>query len=346
MILLADRHLDQLPQIITALNENNVAFFGAVFPGLIHGRHQLLEGAVVKQVPCIGPPVIVQLAEQNLEWLSPLTPSGEISQSKPTLYLFVDRSSSNIAGLMADLFNRFGNTVNYFGGGSGGHSIDSKGVLFTSEGQYSNAAVAAIAEGRGAVNVRHGWERINGPFVATRTENNIIHEINWEPAIDTYIQALPSELHSVAADDFYPRIASYYSLSIKKEGREDIVRDPIRTTDEGALVCLSDVPTNSLMYLVHGEPDQLVSAASQAVEELIEASFLPITGCLVCDCYSRALMLDGQFTQELSVVADGVKAAAPGVEVEGVIAWGEIASDGEQSLEFYNKTFAINVSYE
>jgi len=345
LILLADRHLERLPEIVSALNDRKLGFFGAVVPGLIHERKQYLEGAVVRPVPCIGQPAVARLGAQGHEWLARLVPPTEITQGKPTLYLFIDCLSPNITGFLADLFNRYGNAVNYFGGGAGNRVLSHGPAVFTAEGIYRNAAVAAIVDLHGAVSVRHGWERVGGPFVATRTHNNIIQELNWEPAMEVYRRALPAELRDVAPDEFYSRVAASYPFGIQKAGREDVVRDPVRTTSNGGLVCLSDVPTHSVMYLLHGDPERLIQAAGEAVGEVTGDQSSPVVDCLVCDCYSRTLLLGEVFGRELDAVGDRLAAVAPGLGAEGGIVLGEIASDGEQSLEFYNKTFVVSVVY-
>ncbi len=262
------------------------------------------------------------------------------------LYLFVDCLSPAVSNLLSAVFNRFGNMVNYFGGGTGNHILSDEPSVFSRGGVYSNAAIIAIGDVRGSTNVRHGWQRVEGPFVATRTRGNIIQEFNWEPAEEVYRRSLPAELRNVAAEDFFSKVTPSYPFSIRKEGCEDIVRDPIRLTDKGELVCVSDVPSNSVMYLVHGDRQKLVAAAGRAVEEIIADVPTTPNSCLVCDCYSRMVLFGDKFEQELSIVADKLAAKAPDQEVEGALAVGEIASGGEQSLEFYNKTFVVSVTYD
>lgn len=51
------------------------------------------------------------------------------------------------------------------------------------------------------------------------------------------------------------------------------------------------------------------------------------------------------FNKELSAVAEKVSLKTGGIILEGVLALGEIAGDGERPLEFYNKTFVISIFY-
>lgn len=345
MILLADSHQSQLNDIVAALNREGMVFFGAIVPGLIHDRRHCHDGAVVKAVTCIGKPVVALLDEQDQAWPGALPIPTVNPCRKPTLHLLIDCFSPDISGFLSRLFNRFGNSVNYFGGGVGNRNMQSGPVIFTPEGVYRNAALVAVLDTGGKVNVRHGWERLDGPFIASRTDKNVIQELNWEPAMDLYRRILPDELQNVAADELFTRFSPGYPFGIQKEGREDVVRDPIRLTPAGEMVCLSDVPENSVMYLEHANPERLIEAAGRAIDEVTADRKSPAS-CLVYDCYSRSLLLGEAFLRELEVVADRFKSVAPQLAVEGAIVLGEIASDGEQSLEFYNKTFVVSVTYE
>jgi hypothetical protein len=62
--------------------------------------------------------------------------------------------------------------------------------------------------------------------------------------------------------------------------------------------------------------------------------------CFVADCYSRVLMLGDGLAQELEAARSALPA---GVELEGVQALGEIAANGRQRLEFFNKTFVVGL---
>lgn len=345
LIMLADHHQDQLADIVSALNDKGVLFLGAVVPGLIQGRYRYSTGAVIKPLPHIGLPAVIKLDTDASRWFDELPSPDEIGSRKPTLYLFVDCLSPAVSSLLSAVFNRFGNLVNYFGGGTGNHMLSDKPSVFSPQGLFSNAALAVIGDVQGRTNVRHGWQRVEGPFVATRTRGNIIEELNWEPAEDVYRRALPAKLRDTPAEDFFSKVTPNYPFSIQKEGAEDIVRDPVRLTEDGTLVCVSDVPSNSVMYLVHGDRQQLVEAAGQAIEEITANLPAVPNGCMVCDCFSRKVLFGNDFEQELGVVADKLAAAASSLEAEGALVLGEIASEGEQSLEFFNKTFVVSITY-
>lgn len=345
LILLADGHLEQVESIFLALKERDLPFFGAVVPAVFRGTQWFSTGAVVRTIPCLGPPAVVLLEKSGHRWLGTLPAPSRMPATKPLLYLFVDSLAPGISCFLSHLFNRYGNRVSYFGGGAGNRRLESAAAVFTSDGIYSNALVAVVTGLQGEVSVHHGWDRVAGPFVVTSTRNNVIEEIDWEPALEFYRQLLPPDLRETAAEEFYDKVASAYPFGIQKTGREDIVRDPIYITDSGGLVCLSEVPLYSVLYLLHGNPSSLVEAAGMAMEQVISRSGAPHVDCLACDCFSRMLFLGKDYRRELEAVIRNLEPVAPGLTVEGGIVLGEIASDGEQSLEFYNKTFVVNALY-
>lgn len=346
LIMLSERHLGQLAEIVAALNAQRLPFFGIILPGLLKGRRHFSHGAIARAIPCLSPPVIVELNETGQAWRGSLPSAHALGTEKPLLYVFIDCLSPDITGFLNSLFDSYGNRVNYFGGGTGNSRLNHKPALFDRGGAYTNAAVVAVSGLQGAIGVRHGHERIDGPFIATRTDKNVIQELNWEPIMDVYRRALPPELRDVSPEDFFARVTPTYPFGIYKAGREDIVRDPIRLTESGELVCLSDVPAGSAMYLMHGDPDQLIDAARQAAAEVIQARSSPPQNCMICDCFSRMMLLDDAFPRELAAASEQLAQFAPQLEPEGGVLMGEIASDGEQSLEFYNKTFVVSVDYD
>jgi hypothetical protein len=346
MILLAEPSQPGVPELIDALDARGIGFFGAVFPGLISGRAQHQEGAIVQILPLIGEPAVLHLDPQKEGWVGspPDIPIG--LKHPPTICVLVDCLADNISGLLVTLFNHYANSVHYFGAGAGNSGLRKEPSVFTREGIFRNAAVVAATRLEATVRVRHGWSRASGPFVATRTHKNHIQELNWENAGAVYERLLEQDLTSPITQKNFFQATKGCPFGIDKEGQEDVVRDPIRITDKGELVCLSDVPENSVLHVLRGDPDSLVSAAAEAVEASEITAEMKLRACLVSDCYSRALMLGDDFSKELGAVADRVEQSGCSCTPEGVLALGEIASDGEQLPEFYNKTFVVGFLHE
>lgn len=339
LILLAASHSESVPELIDRLNETGTRFFGALFPGLIDDACHHTTGVICKRIHCHSPPVIIPLDNFNPDTLHSLPTLEMLGGADVTLLCFPDCHAPNISTFLTEIFNNYGNEINYFGSGSGYNDLRRAPTLFTSAGFAQQAVLLAFATMRSRVSAKHGWRRIKGPFVATRTEGNIIQEINWQPAEELYRSVLDPELADVPRREFFTKVSPHYPLCIEKSGAEDVVRDPIGVTDEGGVICLSDVEEGAVMHLVHGAAEELKKAALEAVTE--SANQRGFHDVLVCDCYSRVLLLGDRFKEELQAVSDKVKRYNPNSKPQGVIALGEIASDGNHAVELYNKTFGI-----
>ena len=345
LILLAECHAKEVNELVSNLNVRNIGLFGAIFPGLIYGDQTHEKGAIVKVLPLLGEPYLAQLGSDGIEWDNEPQIISAGQHKSSSVFVLVECLSPNISGFLANLFNRFGNNVNYFGAGAGNSGLRKEPAVFTSAGFVSDAAVVALLDQEIEVNVRHGWTPLKGPYIATRTDKNVIKELDWDVAEKVYRESLADELNNIRPERFFPDVTKHYPFSIHREGGEDVVRDPIGITDKGGLVCVSDVQENSVMYIMHGDPDSLIEAATLAVDEFKGSEDRQANSCLVSDCYSRALLLGDDFNKELSAVAEKVSLKTGGMILEGVLALGEIAGNGERPLEFYNKTFVIGIFY-
>ncbi len=338
LILLADRHAHQLQEIVSRLAAKTMRFCGAVFPGLVVDKRTFYHGAILRKIRCKTPPVILPMPSSSEDAVRNLPSHTELMPEGETCLTFVDCLSEDIDILLSSLYDRFSNHCSYFGAGAGCHDLSDCHCIFDNNGLYSKAALVAIISQPSQCHARHGWNRHTGPIVASRTTNNILHELDWEIAETAYRNTLPENLKSTPPELFYRDVTPRYPFAVEYPGSEDVVRDPISICTNGDVVFLSDIPQGALMYLVEGTPDSLISAAKEAVKQSMSDQ---TESLLVCDCLSRTIALDSKFPSELRVVYEEVNAVKPGLTVEGVIALGEIASNGDQSVNFFNKTFGI-----
>lgn len=336
MLCVADRHGDQMPTLLQSFRTNGMRVCGGLFPGLIEGASTRDSGVIAIPLPVSSQVASAELTAGSVTWQT--TPPTVAAGSLASAIILVDCLALNIAGLLEDIYDRYGNRINYAGAGTGYHDVRPAPTLFTEQGIHSNIALLIMVPQLASVQVRHGWKRVMGPFVASRTNGHIIQELNWEPAGSFYRDEVVKQNPDYAGRPVFPDMGSVYPLCISKEGGEDVMRDPILLTDANELMVLSDVAENSVMYLAHGDQDSLIQAARQAVEDCRMPK--DVERCFVSDCYSRALMLGDAFSKELEAVQQAM-AKFTDVTPEGVLALGEIASNGDQNLEFFNKTFVV-----
>jgi hypothetical protein len=347
LILLGDEKRPDLNKLVFALNREPIRFAGGVFPGIIRGEKKHSSGAIVTSLPALAPPLVVRGLDQERISLPDL---GAVAQGngahRPTAIVLADGLAPNISTLLAELFGRLGNAVHYIGGGAGLQSLKPAPCLFTNDGVYQNAAVLLFADLESTLGVRHGWERLTGPIVATKTHKNVIAELNWRNAFDVYREIVERDHGEKLAPRSFYKIASGYPFGLVKEASEDVVRDPFQTTDKGELICVGEIPENTALNILKGRSESLIAAAGQAAAECRPDPGRKVRSCLIFDCVSRGFFLEDGFAHELETIHRGIQAFAPTLVPEGALSIGEIASVGEGYVDFLNKTVVVGVLYD
>ncbi|MDI6782273.1 MAG: FIST C-terminal domain-containing protein [bacterium] len=342
LILLGEKDMPDVEQMISGLNKNGINFFGGMFPGVIYDDRNYEQGAVIKVLPALTSPYLIKgLDTDRIEIEKP----DFISQQdkRYTAMILVDGLTSNIASFLSQLFDCLGNSVHYFGGGAGPLTLKQQPCLFTRDGFVQDAAVVTFIKLECNLGVSHGWKKLTGPVAATRTCKNVIMELDWKAAFDVYQEIVEKDSGLKLTREKFYDTAMRYPFGIYKEGCEDIVRDPIMANESGELICVGEVPENSLLNILKGEPDSLIQSAAQAAKK----AYREENHCnLVVDCISRALFLGDDFFRELAAVKENLAVAGDQAIPAGMLTLGEIASYGETFLEFFNKTIVVGGCYE
>lgn len=336
LLCAADTHGETVPALLDACRARGVQVAGGVFPGLIFGEDALQDGLIALPLPAGSGVWLADLEEDSPHWRSPLP--GAESSAYQSAVLFMDCRAKGISGLMGDLYDRFGGRLSYFGAGTGYRDLGDAPSVFDGEHFLGGAGLLVLVPRPATVKVRHGWRRVAGPFVASRTRGNVIDELNWEPAETLYREAVAAQDPGLADRPVFPDVGAEYPLCIAYEGGEDIIRDPIHVDGEGAITVLSDVAENAMMFLAHGDQASLIAAAREAVVACGRPA--DVSQCFVSDCYSRALKLGDAFPLELRAVADALRGICDR-PAEGVLGLGEVANSDGRYLALHNKTFVI-----
>ena len=337
LIFLAKASEPHLDAVIAGLDAAKVSFFGGIFPGLILGTEVMDAGAIVRPVRVQGQPAIAALADGKVTWVNAL-PEDVQTSNTPTCLIISDFSCLAVDNLLEEMFNRHASDINYFGAGAGMGVREPQPVVFTNQGRFAGSAVLAYLDMEMEVDLRHGWSRLSDPIVANRTSGNTLNELDWVPAMDVYRDIVGASVaESLNQKQDVPR-AKCFPFGIAREGLEDVIRDPIMAIEDQDLVVLSNVPENAVLHVMEGRPDELISAAARLGGAFAQSNRK--RECLLFDCFSRAKLLGERFTEELQSFDTELRMRVGPCETEGVLALGEIASDGMRLPDFHNKTMA------
>lgn len=352
-LMIAQEDCPDILRMIEGFNDAGVPFFGGIFPGVIFGNRVYRSGCTITRLPAFSNPYTVEdLSKPDFELPSFYEQSG-IGKEKFTTIIWLDGLSEHLAGFLTALFDRLGGIVDYFGGGAGFYvgdasksfGFEQKPCVFSAEGFFQDGAVLLPTKLRSCLGVRHGWKRIMGPLIATRTRKNVIQELNWRSAYDVYRETVELDSGRSFEDQNFFDLAKIYPFGISKEGSEEVVRVAIAVTEDGALVCGGEVLENSVLQIMRGDPEALIQAAGQAAEDCCR-EVKAVREVLVADCISRPLLLENAFEVELNTITKKLQEMNCEKTLKGALTLGEISSHGLGVLEYLNKTVVIGALYE
>lgn len=341
LLFVAEHSKFDLNELLAALRPCAIPIAGGVFPSVIYGNERFETGIVVDVLPVLAEPSVVTGLDTSSFVLSslPNLPNGQ----QYTALVLVDGLTKYVASFLDRLFRKYGNKVRYIGGGAGSLSFQQKPCLFDNHGTYQDAGLIVWVKATTSIGVQHGWKHLYGPFVANRTDRTIVHQLNSQPAFKVYSQLIKQKTGKTLTHENFFSIAKEYPLGIFQPGMDFIVRDPIAFTDDGCLVCVGEVPANSMVYILKGNMQSLVDHAQMATREALKEASND-AHILIVDCISRVLYLENEFSQEL----DAVRAELPNHQSPpfGVLTLGEIATFNSGRVEFFNKTFVVGALQE
>jgi hypothetical protein len=342
LLLFAEQEVPEIPTLIEALNGKNIAFIGGVFPGLIYGNQRIAAGCIIKKFKTLIPPFCVSdIASSQFSGFPHFGAAENVKNG--TAIILLDGLTPNIYRFLEHLNDLLGEQCNFIGAGAGSITLQQQSCVFSPEGFKEDAAVVCVIDKQVHLGVRHGWEQLAGPLVATQTEGNSIIELNWQRAIDVYNKIVETDCGVTLNKDNFAGIAQGYPFGILREKDDDIVRDPLAIGDDGAIICIGEVPPNTVLHVLKGHPEALLDAARKAISDCSEKTGLPIeaSGTFVVDCITRTLYLNEAFAEEMNIIRESLVIKTAEQEPFGVLSLGEISSYGEGLLELFNKTIVI-----
>lgn len=323
------------------LQRQPVPVFGAVFPQVVHGITHSATGLVVVGLGQEAAVTVVSgLDDPRTDFGAAL---ADVPMPAPdaSVLLLVDGLTRCIARFVEAVFDHIGGGPSFIGGGGGSLSFESRPCVFTPQGLLAAAGLVVVLRTPLAVGVRHGWQPIAGPFVVTATTGNTVQQLDYRPAAEVYQQVVgPYVQATLDADNFFSH-AKAHPFGIARLDGSLLVRDPI-VLQGASLVCVGEVPEQTAVHILRGDADRLIAAASEGTDVALQTLAAPPGGALLIDCISRVLYLGERFGEELAAVQARLNRDSDrALPLFGALTLGEIANNGSQCLEFYNKTLVV-----
>ncbi|MBL4710845.1 MAG: FIST C-terminal domain-containing protein, partial [Flavobacteriales bacterium] len=261
------------------------------------------------------------------------------------LFLISDGLLVNGSYLLEGIYEEMSENVHISGGMAGDQQSFESTLVGLNKIPESGKLVTfglvgdSILIGNGA---KGGWDAFGPKRLITKSKDNVLYELDGEPALDLYIKYLGSHA------DNLPESALFFPLLLN--GREGDDKDLVRTIlgvdrDERSLVFAGNVPEGDNVRLMKGNMNKIINASAIAGE----ISLKKMKGetpelALLVSCVGRKLIL-GQMTEE--EIEEAVNSIGEHTYYCGFYSYGEF-SPNEKSVrcQLQNETMCITTFKE
>lgn len=328
IVFLGDQSQNMLVDLITFCNNNQIDLMGGIYPGLLVKDKYHRTGLILLEIEPIYKAKALPHVMRSF--------SNDTPTKNKAAIILSDGLSPHYKVLMDTIYSKVGSDVSYIGGGAGFYDMIHRSCIFDNKGIYKDVALVAVLDQEAIIRYRHGWERLEGPFIATKTKDNVLSEINGVPAAQFYKRLIIDYVHADFDDNpsFYFKA---YPFGIEHGSEIDIVRDPIEIIDQDEILCVAGINQNSNIYLLHGNVDTLLNS-SLDVAKACKTNQMDNYMVLLFDCITRATYLGTSFKTEVANIQEIMD-----VPVYGALSIGEVSSLSNGELKIHNKSTVLGV---
>lgn len=185
-----------------------------------------------------------------------------------------------------------------------------------------------------------GWDEFGAERIITKSEGNIVYEINNEPALELYKRYLGDEAKNL------PGSGLRFPLSIREnDNANSIIRTVLVVNEEdNSLTFAGDVPQGYRAKLMKTNIDGLIDGSEMAAKDIVQTNKNDALG-LVVSCVGRKLVMKDLTDEELEAIEDTV---GKNVHLTGFYSYGELAPFSSDILncQLHNQTMTLTVIYE
>jgi len=259
------------------------------------------------------------------------------------VFVVSDGLKVNGTDLVKGMAEGLGSEVSLTGGLAGDGSHFARTVIIEPDGNIASETVAAIGFYGENLTIgfgsRGGWDSFGLDRRVTRSKENILFEIDGEPALDLYKSFLGDKARELPASGLL------FPLSMRdNEDRAPVVRTILGINeDEKSLTFAGDIPEGSFVRLMKANNDRLINGAEEAAQAASEGLKNSPDFAILVSCVGRKLVLKQMVEEEVECVSDVLDSPV----ITGFYSYGELAPFNRNSLcELHNQTMTVTTFRE
>ena len=185
-----------------------------------------------------------------------------------------------------------------------------------------------------------GWTSFGPERIITKSEANILYEIDGQPALDLYKKYLGDKAKEL------PQASLLYPLNVTPEGKkEPVVRTILGIDNEKQSMTLAgDVPENSKVQLMMASVDAIAEGANEAAKRAMENRKSAPQIALLVSCVGRKLVMNQRVEEEIERVQEVV---GNHTVITGFYSYGEMAPFANNTFcDLHNQTMTLTLISE
>lgn len=333
--LLPEGEKTQVAALQALFNDSEVTLLGAIFPALVTEdgfatsgitflcfqqapEHFLTEGLTTNSFDA---------AQKIAESLKP-GPANSPSATKQ-LFLVFDSMLSNTGSILANLFDRLDQRLNFAGVNAGSETFQPMPCLFDNHRLLSNGVIGIFIDRETQIAVQHGYPVSKQLMRASSTQGNRIDKIDGQPAMSVYQRVIAAEYGITLTPENFYDYAVHYPFGLISS-LEILVRIPVAFNDDGSIICVGEVPPSSMLRLLKAP----ALADSNCVRSLVGLlGKHPENPLIAFYCAGRRMHFGSEATTEIRDLLEKSGSTA----IFGALSLGEISTDSELGIpEFHN----------
>jgi hypothetical protein len=185
-----------------------------------------------------------------------------------------------------------------------------------------------------------GWDSFGIERLVTKSHNNVLFELDRQPALELYKSFLGEHAAGLPASGLL------FPLNLRTESDDIPVVRTILAIDEDAqsLTFAGDIPEGSYVRLMKANFDRLIKGAEGAAEKTMEDNSSSPDLAILISCVGRKLVLKQMIEEEVESVREVL---GESTQLCGFYSYGEISPFNKNAkCELHNQTMTITTFKE
>ncbi|MCB9672062.1 MAG: FIST C-terminal domain-containing protein [Alphaproteobacteria bacterium] len=184
-----------------------------------------------------------------------------------------------------------------------------------------------------------GWDQFGPVRTITRSDGNVLYELDDKPALALYKQYLGDKAAEL------PSSGLLFPLALRKPGEDKVLVRTLLAVDEAAqsMTFAGDLPVGHTVQLMKADFDRLVDGAAEAADRSKPSVGGPCL-TLAISCVGRRLVLGERIEEEVEAVQEHLGDRA---EIVGFYSYGELSpAIGSETCDLHNQTMTLTTFSE